>query len=338
MAIKALDEEAHIRAALETALRAVAPLGGRVVLADCGSRDATLAIARSLAATAPLRILTLAHREQRSCGAGAQLAYQGVDTPYFYLMDGDMRLREDFLAPALTYLEAHPGCAGVGGTVIETLIANEEFQIRQAAMAHEAHRREGPVDRLDGGGLYRTAAIRALGYFANANLQSFEEFDLAARLGAAGWSLARIDRPAVEHTGHATSGYRLLWRRFSSGRMSGAGQVLRAALGHPHCGRVLRQLTPVRVGGVIVGWWGLGLGLALTGAGAGQGPALVALVALPVLFLSLRRRSLRLGIYSFCQWNLTALAMIGGLARRQRDPASGVEAREITPAVPGVPA
>jgi hypothetical protein len=73
-----------------------------------------------------------------------------VDTPYFYLMDGDMRLREDFLSPALAYLEAHPGCAGVGGTVIETLIANEEFQIRQAAMAHEAHRREGPVDRLDG--------------------------------------------------------------------------------------------------------------------------------------------------------------------------------------------
>jgi glycosyltransferase involved in cell wall biosynthesis len=81
VAIKALNEEAHIRAALESALRAVAPLGGKVVLGDCGSRDRTVAIAQSLATTAPLRILTLAHPDQRSCGAGAQLAYQGWTRP-----------------------------------------------------------------------------------------------------------------------------------------------------------------------------------------------------------------------------------------------------------------
>lgn len=326
VAIKALNEEMHIGAALETALRAVAPFDGQVVLADCGSHDKTIAIAKAF----PVKILTLAHPGQRSCGAGAQLAYQGVTTPFFYLMDGDMRLREGFLGPALDFLVANPRCAGVGGAVIETLIANEEFQIRQAAMARETHRREGFVDRLDGGGLYRTEAIQALGYFANANLQSYEEFDLAARLTAAGWQLARIDRPAVEHTGHATSGYRLLWHRFRSGRMGGAGAVLRASLGRPHLAKVIRHLTPVPVSLVIMAWWCLiAIGL-LSDEKLGS----VVLLAAPVAFLAWRRRSLRLGVYSFCQWNLTALAMIAGLFRTQADPAAGVEAVLISPAPP----
>jgi len=322
VAIKALNEERHIAAALESALAAVAPLGGTVVLGDCGSTDATIAIARRY----PVRILTMQHPEQRSCGAGAQLAYQGVETPFFYLMDGDMRLRPDFLAPALAFLETNPRCAGVGGAVIETLIANAEFRIREAAMAHEAHRRAGWVDRLDGGGLYRTEAIHAVGYFADANLQSYEEFDLAARLGAAGWQLARIDQAAVEHTGHATSGYRLMWRRFVSGRMGGAGAVLRGALGRPHFGRVVRRLMPIPFAAVIVCWWLTLLACAVHG----HPTAAAVLLALPIAFLALRRRSLGLGFYSFCQWNLTALAMLRALFAPRQDPALGVPARDVS--------
>jgi glycosyltransferase involved in cell wall biosynthesis len=46
VAIKALNEEAHIAAALESALAQTEALGGRVVLGDSGSRDATVEIAR----------------------------------------------------------------------------------------------------------------------------------------------------------------------------------------------------------------------------------------------------------------------------------------------------
>lgn len=281
VAIKALNEEAHIGAAIESALKAAAPFGGRVVLADSGSTDGTLTIA----ANYPIMILTLTRPDQRCCGAGAQLAYQGVSTPWFYLMDGDMVIDPDFLGPALAYLECHPQCAGVGGRVEETVLANAEFRIRHASMAREAHRREGPVDRLDGGGLYRTDAIRSVGYFADSNLVSYEEFDLAARLHAAGWTLARIDRPAVSHAGHADGGYTLLYRRFVSRRMDGAGAVLRAASGRPHLGIVLRQLVPLRVTAIVTAWW-FALAVAIVNGRLG---VLLGLLALPILFLTLRR-------------------------------------------------
>lgn len=318
VAIKALNEEAHIAAAIESALQAVAPFDGVVVLADSGSTDRTTEIAQNY----PITILRLADPEQRCCGAGAQLAFQGVATPWFYLMDGDMVLEADFLAPGLAYLQANPGCAGVGGRVIETVLANAEFRIRNAAMAREPHRREGLVDRLDGGGLYRTDAIRSVGYFADANLVSYEEFELAARLHAAGWSLARIDRPAVSHAGYTEGGYTLMYRRFVSRRMDGAGAVLRAALARPHFGRVLRRLAPLRVTAIVALWWVL----LVAAMWSGQDGLVVALLVVPLAFLTLRRGSLALGVYSFCQWNLTALGTLRGLLVPQRNPANGIAA------------
>jgi glycosyltransferase involved in cell wall biosynthesis len=72
--IKALNEEANIAACLESALAGVRPFAGHVVLADSGSHDRTVAIARDYP---DVRVVQLANPEQRCCGAGAQLAYQG---------------------------------------------------------------------------------------------------------------------------------------------------------------------------------------------------------------------------------------------------------------------
>lgn len=314
IAIKAYNEERHIAAAIESALAALDEVGGgQVVLADSASLDAT----RDIAARYPVRVLTLADPETRSCGAGAQLAYQGVETPYFYLMDGDMQLCPGFLGKALGWLEAHDDYAGVGGRVLEQVLDNPEFRIRNAAMASETHRRAGRVDRLDGGGLYRTGAIRELGYFTDPALRSYEEFDLAARLSAADWKLARIEEDAVTHSGHAIGGFALMWYRFTSGQMGGAGAVLRAALGRSHLGFTLTHLHQLRVLAVILGWW-TAMALALGGAlGGGAGWLIPALLLAPVLVLVARRRSLSLGLYSFSYWNLSAVAMLRSLLAGQ---------------------
>lgn len=320
--IKALNEEAKIETALSSALAAVAPYGGRVLLADSGSTDRTVAIARTL----PVEIVQLANHAERSCGAGAQLAYQYLDTEYFCLIDGDMALVPGFIDASLAYLDAHPRIAGVGGHVIECNLETEEFRIRAAAMAREAHRRAGPVDRLDGGGVYRLAAIREVGYFSDRNLHSFEEFDLAARLTTRGWGLVRIDVPAVEHRGHRGGGYRLLFYRLTSGQLGGAGEVLRASIGQPHFGTVVRRLGHLRKAVVIAAWW---LALALT---LWRAPGVAAaLVIAPVAYLGYRRGSLALGLYSFTMWNALALALIGGLLRGRVPPMRPLAAVRFAP-------
>jgi GT2 family glycosyltransferase len=312
--IKALNEEAHIAASLASAVAAVAPFGGEVVLADSGSRDRTVEIARIF----PVRIVQLANFDERCCGAGAQLAFQHAQGDYFYLLDGDMILDRDFLRAGIAYLEANPRVGGVGGHVVERNAEGEDFQVR----AQKFRAFAGPVDRLDCGGLYRMAALQELGYFADRNLHAFEEFDLGARLAAAGWTLARIDHPAVEHYGHVTGGYRLLWRRLATGYAGGPGEVLRAALGRRHLPVVLRRLRHVHMTILLMAWWAALIAAAL----GGRWGALAGLIAVPVMFFAWRRRSLRLGLYILAAWNVAALGSIAALFRRRVPPARPLDA------------
>jgi glycosyltransferase involved in cell wall biosynthesis len=312
--IKALNEEAKIRNALESALAAARPFGGEVVLADSGSTDRTLEIAREY----PVRIVQLAHWDERCCGAGAQLAFQGAEGEFFYLLDGDMVLLPEFLAPAIALLEAHPDVAGVGGRMREMNTQSEEFQIRAKTLASW---KAGEVDRLDGGALYRSAAVRAAGYFADRNLHAFEEFELAARLRASGYRLFRIDAFAVEHFSHVMGGYRLLWRRIVTGYAGAHGEVLRGAWGRSHGAIVIRQLAHIRHSVAVILWWFLLLGLAFLPVGPVAGLlAGVLLLAVPILFLWWRRGRLALGIYSFASWNVMALGLVTGFFRKRTSP------------------
>jgi GT2 family glycosyltransferase len=323
--IKTLNEEAKIARAIASAQAAAAPLGGTVVLADSGSCDQTVAIARR----AGITVVQLADVTERCCGAGAQLAFQSAceqpDADYFCLIDGDMELAPGFLDAAIALLDTQPRVAGVGGQVSERNLTSQEFQIKAAAMEGEAHRRAGPVDRLDGGGVYRVAAVRQVGYFADRNLHSFEEFDLAARLSAAGWQLVRIAVPSVFHDGHS-GGYGLIGRRLRSGYLDGAGEVLRGAGRQPHLGYVLRHLGHLRWTAAIGGWW-----TALLASLVLQPLLAPILLGAPVLLLAWRRGGLRLGVYSFLLWNATALGIMRGLLRRRVDPRRPLAAVSYSP-------
>jgi glycosyltransferase involved in cell wall biosynthesis len=322
--IKALNEERHIAAAIESALRAAAPFEGEVILADSGSTDRTVEIARQF----PIRIVQLAHPAERRCGAGAQLAYQFAHGEYFYLLDGDMILDPDFIPAAMDYLRDHPEVAAVAGRVEEKNVSNQEFRIRENLVRTRRNWLPGLVDQLDGGGLYRTAAISEAGYFSDRNLHGFEEFDLAARLRHAGWKLARVDRTAVDHFGHTSSGYRLMWRRIRSGYSGASGEVFRAALGRPHMPIVLRKLGHIRNGAIVIGWW---LALLASMAFSAFGVTTV-LFLLPFVLLALRRRSLSLGIYSCASWNANAWGLISGFFRPRVSPLVPLAAIDLSPA------
>lgn len=326
VAIKALNEQDRIAETLRHAVAAARLCGGEVLLADSGSDDATVAIARQF----PVRIVQLARREDRCCGAGAQLAFQEARGRYFYLLDGDMLLDPAFLPAAIAHLEGNPDIAGVGGELRERAIANSEFAIRAQAAARLRPQGEA-VGHLDGGGLYRRSAVESVGYFADRNLRAFEELDLGWRLRSAGWRLARIPIHAIDHFGHAMPGYALLWRRLRSGYAGGAGQVARAALGKPWFPALLRGFGHVRNSIVVLLWWCLLATLVLAGAFWPWGAILL---ILPLAFLLARRRSLPLACYTFVAWNGIALATIAGFLRPRTPPTLPLAAVTLAEAPP----
>ena len=317
--IKVLNEEQRIAQTLECALRAVKAVGGEVVLADSCSTDRTLEIASNY----PISVVQLAHPHERSCGIGAQLGFQRTRGEFIYILDGDMHLREDFLPQALSFLRGHPHIAGVGGRIVEQNLDSLEFKSRSERQRVEA---TGMADRLDCGGLYRRSAIASAGYFADRNLHSYEEFDLAARLRCLGWDLWRMPVDAVSHFGHDTPPYALLMRRWRSRYICGLGEVLRAAWGEPHLQMVLREVRELRIYAGMLGLLSLVLVLLLWPAP--PWPRLgwaAALLIAPVALMTWRKRSLERGMYAVVSWGFNALGLLRGLLRQQRPALQPVE-------------
>jgi hypothetical protein len=83
----------HINAALNSALTALESVGGEVILADSGSTDRTVEIARGY----PVEVLQLKHPAERRCGIGPQLGYQRAMGEFVYM-------------PVATWNSIRPSC------------------------------------------------------------------------------------------------------------------------------------------------------------------------------------------------------------------------------------
>lgn len=320
--IKALNEASHIARAIETALAAADRVGGEVVLADSGSSDATIEIAQRY----PIRIVQLANLADARCGAGPQLGFQHARGQYICLIDGDMELDRGFLPAALAALAADPSLAGVSGSVEELNLESLEYvrRIRRVPASMAA----GEVDRLNGGGLFRSEAIAAVGYFSDRNLHGHEEFDLAIRLRTAGWRLARLPVRFVGHHGHKTEAYRLLLRRWQTRYLCGSGEALRASLGTVRLAGTLKGLPEVRLWLAVVGSW-VAIPLWLVAA-PGPWTACLGLAAIlfgPVAVMIWRTGSVALGLYSVVAWHLHSLGFIIGLLRPRVPPGHPLASR-----------
>lgn len=312
--IKALNEEANIARTIESCLSALNGYDGEVVLADSLSSDRTVEIASSYSVT----IVQLERSMDRGCGTAPQLGYQYCSGDFIYLIDGDMELYRDFIPVALKHLLSNAKLAGIGGIVRDMHLDNHEFVSRAARAKQDL--KPGLVDRLDGGGLYRRAAIESVGYLSDRNLHAFEEFELATRLRAEGWELLRIDQPAVDHYGYQIGAYELLWRRLTGGYALGAGEIARAALGHARFFEIIRKVRTLWISLLVVGW----IVLLCATLVLGNPDISAALLLAPVAIMSFRRRSLRLGAYAVAAWIIFTIGTFKGLARRRVDPQSWI--------------
>lgn len=327
--IKTLNEEEKIAATIESALAAIAAAGdavvdGEVIIADSGSRDQTIEIARRY----PISIVQIVPPAQPSCGIGPQLGYQYARHPFVCLLDGDMILDPDFLPDALDFLATAPDAAGVTGHVAEMAVDNLEFARRVNRAAPE--NRIGETDRMNGGGLYRRAAIEAVGYLSDRNLHGYEEFDLGVRLRAAGWRLHRLDRRFVSHYGHTDNSYRLLVRRWKSKYLFGIGELLRASLGKPYFLSLFHALPELKLWGAVHLWWAFSLFILLALPNKLLALAIVlGLFAAAIMLMSLKKGGLGMGLYTVVAWFFHAAALPLGFLRARRDPAAPIESRRL---------
>lgn len=323
--LKTLNEEARIGVAIESVLAALEGIGGEVIVADGGSRDRTLAIA----ATYPARVVQLEPAIRPSCGIGPQLGFQYSCEPFICLMDGDMLLDPDFLPEAIAYLQANPRAAGVTGHVEEMNDTSLEYIRRGRRVSPE--NRTGTIDRMNGGGLYRREAIEQAGYLSDRNLHGYEEFDLGVRLRARGWTLRRLDRCFVRHFGHAINAYALLMRRWKSGYLRGIGELLRAALGKPQWRQLVKELPELKLWIVVYLWLIAMIVLPFAPPSPALGLAIDATVTAGIVgMMSLRQRSLSLGLYAVVAWLFHAAALPLGFFHSRKAPEAWIESRIVS--------
>jgi glycosyltransferase involved in cell wall biosynthesis len=322
--IKALNEEKNICAAIESSLRAVARVGGEVILADSCSSDRTV----ELASQYPIRVVQFTNASERCCGAGPQLGWQHARGEYVYILDGDMRMVEGFLEEALSFLAQHPEAGGVSGRLVE--LNTESLEYRERALRNHTHLQPGEVDRLDGGGLYRRLAIEETGYFCDRNLHSYEEFDVGARLRSLGWKLYRLPDASVTHYGHDAPPYSLLRRRWRSQYVCGLGELLRGAVGQPHFKLVLRDVRELRIYSAVLVWWAvLATVFFWPLPPAARAIAFAAIAVFPFAAMAAKKRSPSRAVYSVVSWCFNAAGMVRGLMRRRKPPRIRIDSRVL---------
>lgn len=310
--IKTLNEEKRIAATIESVVKALDGKDFEIIVADSGSSDRTVEIAIGY----PVTVAQIAPPSRPSCGIGPQLGFQHSKGDFLCLLDGDMLLDRDFIDAALAYFDRHPKVAGVAGHVEEMQTASLEYARR--VQRNGLENRVGPIDRMNGGGLYRRAAIEEIGYFSDRNLHGYEEFDLGIRLRSAGWELYRLDWRFVQHFGHADNSYRLLVRRWKSKYLYGIGELLRASLGKPYALQVMRELPELKLWGFVYLWWAISVvAILLAPDKAAACIAILASFAAVVSMISVRKGDLAMGLYTVVAWNFHAAALpIGFFAKR----------------------
>ncbi|MEE8575901.1 MAG: glycosyltransferase [candidate division Zixibacteria bacterium] len=322
--IKALNEEQHIGAAIQSAINAVDEIGGEVILADSVSTDDTISIAKNY----PVTVVQLRNAEERRCGIGPQLGYQVATGEFIYILDGDMELDSDFLQCGIEAMEKDPELGGVAGLVVEKSEASYQFRGRKR---RQSGGEAGDVGWLDMGGLYRRSAIEQVDYFSNRNLHSFEEMELGFRLLNAGWKLRRLSNKSVVHHGYQVGNWKLLLGRWQSRYLDGGGEVIRASLGKPYLMAIL--LTQKHLVFGLAVWSAILISIIRIELAIWVLSLTAFVLALLVIVRSLRIGNLRDALFAQVVWQVTSIASIRGFFARNVDPLEPIDylCIEVTP-------
>ncbi len=208
-------------------LLAVCDVDLRVLVIDNGSDEATVhalqggITVRNFGA-APERVEAVELPENRGFTGGMNLGLQWAQQqrlPFVLVLNNDVRLPKDFLAPLVAVLRNDPRVVAVGPTVLHpdgTVWAEGgDYAFAPNGIALRGHgkaphpRAHGPeaVPFLPGACvLFRTDAVAAAGGFDDAYFMYWEDVDLCERLRARGGRIVWLPWVQVVHAAGSSSG------------------------------------------------------------------------------------------------------------------------------------
>lgn len=199
------NEGEHLRRSLTS----VQQQGLRVVYADSGSTDGSVALARSLGVEVveldPARRFTAARGRNEGL---ARLLALIPDLAFVLFVDGDCELVPGFLAAALAALAKDDTVAAVCGRVRER---DRERSIYNRLCDMEWEGPTGEVRACGGNAVMRVSCLREVGGYRD-DLAGGEEPELCLRLRQRRWKVLRLPVDMVLHDADMTR-FSQWWRR-----------------------------------------------------------------------------------------------------------------------------
>jgi GT2 family glycosyltransferase len=176
-------------------LESLAPISSRIVYADSGSTDGSMALAQKMGATT---ILAEGSPQTAARGRNAGFAAFRVQYPqceFVHFIDGDCVIEPGWVETATRFLNEHPKAAAACGRRFE---AHPDASFYNQIIDDEWNTPVGPAQSCGGDALMRVAAFEEVGGFRS-GLIAGEEPDLCARFRAAGWQIWRLDARMTRH-------------------------------------------------------------------------------------------------------------------------------------------
>ncbi len=177
-----------------------------LIIVDDGSDDDTLSVVSNWALEMDLNVRIL-HFNWQGIAQSRNAVARNAEGKYIVWVDSDMVLSDSFIREQYDFMEDNPkvGVAkGIYGIISD---ANLVAALENMSFVSENYRYECGT----GGSIYRTQAIRQVGYFDHRLRFAGEDHDAAFKIKTAGWELERSLAIFYEYP---RTSWRKLWSKY----------------------------------------------------------------------------------------------------------------------------
>lgn len=195
--------------------------GAEVIVADNDSYDDSMAVMKDIFPD----IRTIQFERNYGFTGGYNKAFEQIDCEYFVLINSDIEVTPDWLAPLVEWMDSHPDC-GACAPKLKSWQNREKFEYAGAAGGYidrfgypfcrgrvmkrldtDLGQYDTPADVFWATGaclMVRSSVYRNLGGLDDRFFAHMEEIDLCWRMQLEGWKVTVIPQSVVYHVGGGT--------------------------------------------------------------------------------------------------------------------------------------